>query len=102
MAVRERSLGPFYAAWPSVNVAKCPVHTVGLVQMNRPWRRGRGVLFPIWRFRAIILGLWVRSIEEDIDADFEDDRWFKPQWVKSDVREISDWKTINEKAAEES
>lgn len=91
MAIQERSLGPLYFATVHLEQT-APVHRVGIVQMERPWRRGRAILFP-WRLRALVIGLWFRSIEQDIEDDFDDQQWFDPKWLANTPEDISLWRT---------
>lgn len=92
MAVSERSVGPLYLAVIKLNQFACPVHRVGVVEMVRPWRSGHAVVFPLLFFRGFVFGRWERTIEEDIEADFADDRWLNPQRLDNvSINDISNW-----------
>ena len=96
MAVHEHTLGPFYLAKVPVTETNFPVHQVGITEMNPPWRRGRALLFPWRSFVGIVIGFWTRSIDQDVDEDFEDDRWFDPKWLDASVDDISTWRAHEE------
>jgi hypothetical protein len=92
MAVNEISVGPLYLAVVPLNRFACPVHKAGVVEIRSPWRRGRAVVFPFLPFRALVVGAWRRTLEEDIAEDFEDDRWFNPKWLDDiPVSQIAGW-----------
>src|SRR5215469_16534933 len=91
MAVQEHSVGPFYFAGQATNVRRVPVHRVGIVQMEEPWRRGRAVVLPVWPFFAMVLGFWTKTIYDEIEEDFKDDMWINPQRLGESPDVIRTW-----------
>jgi hypothetical protein len=101
MAIRERSAGPLYLARVKMAPWRVPIHTVGITQMNPPWRRGRAVVFPGGRHYGLVLGWWTRTIEQDIEEDFADDRWFNPKWLDTSIDDIATWRDDASEAEEQ-
>lgn len=100
MAIQEHSLGQLYVA--TVRARRCPPHWVDIVQMHEPWRRGRATILYCGFGRALVIGRWKRTIYEDIDKDFADERWLAPQWLDSVTPdEISTWDDLSDPSEQE-
>lgn len=91
MAVNEKTIGPFFFAIAKSNVEVVPVHTFEVVEMEEPWRTGRAFGFPVWFYRAAVVGVWTQTMDDLTDDDFFYDRWFSPKWLPTSVEEIADW-----------
>ena len=89
-------MGPFYLASAPVTVQRVPIHSVNIVEITRPWRSGKALVFPWGRYNAAIVGWWTRNIDQDVEEDFQDDVWIKPQWLTTPVEDISSWKIDDE------
>lgn len=101
MAIHEHALGPLYFARVRLNRPWCPVHRVDVVEMNEPWRRGRAAMVPISHGWALAFGIWTRSMEEDIEEDFDDSRWFNPKWLSAGTAEIKLWDRVTAQGSRE-
>lgn len=88
MSIKERSLGPLYAAHVKLNQERCPIHWVDVTEVNPPWRQGRAVVMPLWRFQALALGLWIRKSRRDI-SDEDGPAWATV--LEYSPSEIADW-----------
>lgn len=92
MAINEKSIGPLYVACTRVTSVFWP-HFVGIIEMEEPWRRGKALLVSVAPHYAMVIGIWHRSMEQDIEEDFTDDRWFSPRWISlNDVPYYESWK----------
>jgi hypothetical protein len=92
MAVDEHSFGPFFVTKTNANRRWVPFHTVELVEMVEPWRTGKALAFPIGRYMAGVIGVWLYSIDDVVENDeFFNERWLSPKWLPTSVEEISEW-----------
>ena len=102
MATQERSIGPLYFARVHVNVVLCPLATADITQMHEPWRRGRCILIPFIPYQALVIGIWKKTIYDDIEEDFSEDLWINPRKL-GNVRldDIAEWDDLDGTAKEE-
>jgi len=102
MAVNEKSVGKFYFAVVKIDRWYCPRQIVEIVQMHEPWRRGHAVMRSFGFRRAFVWGTWTKTLYDDIEDDFFDDRWLDPHWMDSvSADEISEWDDLSGPAEEE-
>lgn len=84
-------MGPFYFATQAVSQRRVPVHTVGIHQMEPPWRRGRAVMFPVFPWFAFVIGFWRKWDTEVLDEELAEEAWLGPAEVITEPFQISTW-----------
>jgi hypothetical protein len=80
IGIQEHSLGWLYFAKVDVVQHGCRVHGCSIFELGSPWHRGKSLVIPIGRSKALMFGLWVKEtrrklkkITEEILQEFEVD-----------------------------
>jgi len=100
VAVRNRALGPLYAAHVALQVLWCRPHTVGVVETDPPWRSGRAVVLAYGFHHGFVLGWWRRTPLQE--GEFSDEQWCGPVATPVPVDEIAAWEVIGASSPQES
>jgi hypothetical protein len=93
VAVKDRSIGPFYSARVRVPNRWYRHFSVGITQLIRPWRRGKAIALPSGPFKhALVIGWWRKLPKDQYQDWLGDEQWLGGHKLDTvTTHDISHW-----------